>query len=118
MEQEVPEVTHAQKTQQLAFLIKTKIRTVVHVGVDQEVPEVTCAQKTQRLACLIIIQGGCSTCPPNNTINKHALSLDIRLSLFSEVSYVSQFLFYQTTTRAYKIFYIIIHSKYLFFKHI
>ena len=33
------------------------------VGVDQEVPEVTCVQKTQQLACLVIIQGGCSTCP-------------------------------------------------------
>ena len=36
---------------------------------------------TQQLACLVIIQGGCSTCP--QTIH----SLGPRLSLFSEVSY-------------------------------
>ena len=47
---------------QATFILDTV--SLVHVGVDQEVPEVTCAQKTQRLACLIIIQGGCSTCPP------------------------------------------------------
>ena len=33
-------------------------------------------------ACLVIIQGGCSTCPPNNTINKHALSLEVSVSNF------------------------------------
>ena len=31
-------------------------------------------------SCLIIIQGGCSTCPPNNPINKHTLSLGARIS--------------------------------------
>ena len=37
---------------------------------DQEVPEIICAQKTQQLACLVIIQDGCSTCPPKQSHNK------------------------------------------------
>ena len=42
---------------------------------------------TQQLARLVIIQGGCSTCSPNQSHNCSALSLGPRLSLFSEVRY-------------------------------
>ena len=53
----------------------------------------------QRAECLVIIQGGCSTCPLKDPINALALSLGPKLSLFSEVSYCRIALTSQLLTR-------------------
>ena len=49
-----------------------------------------CTKAQKKLHVLSYFKVDCSTCPPNNPINARALSLGLRLSLFSEVSYCNR----------------------------
>ena len=62
---------------------------------------------TQQLASLVVIQAGCSLCPPKYPINVRALSLGPRLSLFSEVGYYifyAKMLIYESLSSSFVVF--------------